>query len=429
MLTVWAVSCRPVQEVVDPRNLAALYNPAENYLFPQTNIYHNSDTKSTLSVRIFPNQLLINRANPDGALQGDVEIFYQLFNLSLGGAKADSGSYRFIVPAPESEKRRTFLSTIELKAEKGNTYNLQVIMKDRNAERSIQMYLPFEKVSAESRYHFQVFDKRTGERVFSPIVRKNQSVYLRTPRLQTDSLYVHYFPPGDKIPDPPFMQLPTPEISLKTDDIRAVEYSDTLTFTFPREGTYHITSRREGTEGVSFFNFGPYYPSIRTPEAMFGPLRYLMTAEQEKEIGSNYNLKLAVENFWINATGNIEQARELLRIYYNRVLFSNFYFGADKEGWRTDRGMIYIIYGPPDRLYKTSDTEVWGYETTVEENKWGYAERTEDDYVNFYFVRRDNPFTATDFILSRSQTVTTYWDVALRSWREGRVFLLNNPLN
>ena len=71
--------------------------------------------------------------------------------------------------------------------------------------------------------------------------------------------------------------------------------------------------------------------------------------------------KAALDDFWIKCGGNVDKARELIRIYYTRVLYSNYYFTSYKEGWRSERGMIYIIYGPPDKVYKTSEGESWGY--------------------------------------------------------------------
>lgn len=36
--------------------------------------------------------------------------------------------------------------------------------------------------------------------------------------------------------------------------------------------------------------------------------------------------------------------------HYRRLAFANEHFAAGVPGWKTDRGRIYIIYGPPDRI-------------------------------------------------------------------------------
>ncbi len=60
-------------------------------------------------------------------------------------------------------------------------------------------------------------------------------------------------------------------------------------------------------------------------------------------------------------------ANELRDEYYRRVQFANQSFSTFRDGWKTDRGMIYIIFGPPndierhpfDRAHKPY--ELWSY--------------------------------------------------------------------
>ena len=92
---------------------------------------------------------------------------------------------------------------------------------------------------------------------------------------------------------------------------------------------------------------------MNTPEAMIEPLAYLATPDEMEDMRSSPKPKIALDEFWIKCGSNVDKARELIRIYYTRVLYANFYFTSYKEGWRTERGMIYIIYGPPDKVYKT----------------------------------------------------------------------------
>ncbi len=50
-----------------------------------------------------------------------------------------------------------------------------------------------------------------------------------------------------------------------------------------------------------------------------------------------------------------------------------------------------------------------------------------EDYLYFNFKKRENIFSDNDFYLSRSETLVTYWDKAVASWRKGIVFRLDNP--
>jgi len=61
------------------------------------------------------------------------------------------------------------------------------------------------------------------------------------------------------------------------------------------------------------------------------------------------------------------EGNELMEEYYRRVAFANANFGAYKEGWKTDRGMVYIILGPPDEIERrpfdpgSKPYEIWSY--------------------------------------------------------------------
>ncbi len=85
------------------------------------------------------------------------------------------------------------------------------------------------------------------------------------------------------------------------------------------------------------------------------------------------------------------------------------------------------MYGPPDILYKTNDGESWGYIKPVVKSRWGNTIRVKEDYIYFNFRKRENLFSDNDYLLSRSETLVTYWDQAVASWRKGIVFRLDNP--
>jgi GWxTD domain-containing protein len=57
-------------------------------------------------------------------------------------------------------------------------------------------------------------------------------------------------------------------------------------------------------------------------------------------------------------------------MYFNRVKYTNEHFATYKDGWKTDRGMIYIKYGPPDDIENHSfeidspPYEIWYYNKT-----------------------------------------------------------------
>jgi GWxTD domain-containing protein len=61
--------------------------------------------------------------------------------------------------------------------------------------------------------------------------------------------------------------------------------------------------------------------------------------------------------------------------HYRRIAFANqnFAFGC-AAGWRTDRGRIYIKFGKPDQVRKTSQGEVWVYNYAAKQGTTGSLE-------------------------------------------------------
>jgi GWxTD domain-containing protein len=137
--------------------------------------------------------------------------------------------------------------------------------------------------------------------------------------------------------------------------------------------------------------------------------------------------KLALDEFWIKCANNVDKARELIRIYYTRVQYADMYFTSYKEGWRTERGMIYLIYGPPDKVYKSIDGESWGYRKPIVKSTWGTRYIVKEEYLYFNFKKKESIFTNNDYYLSRSETLVSFWAQAVACWKKGIVFRLDNP--
>ncbi len=72
--------------------------------------------------------------------------------------------------------------------------------------------------------------------------------------------------------------------------------------------------------------------------------------------------------FWKKRDPNPSTPRnEKMEEFYARVEYSNKHFSHYLEGWRTDMGMIYIIFGPPNNVDRhpfevdSKPYEIWSY--------------------------------------------------------------------
>ncbi len=418
-------SCRTTQQAVDSKDLSYLYNPTKNSLNPRYNIYNQSDELSVLSVKFFASDLFFSEANPQGVPAAQMLFNIKLYNVSQGRQLADTAVYNISIV--QEKGRPEYVFDVPLKVESGNEYNIDVKILDRLRLFTVQAFIPFNTLSYNNRYNFKVVSHFDKNELFNPVLKVDEYVNLLYSRGNIDSLFILYYKPFREVPYPPSMILPLKTLDYEPEKIVALPYSDTLPMMFPREGIYHCTVGRDIKEGYTFLNLGTTYPAMRSPDVMIEPLAYLATQDEMDTMRFAIKQKMALDDFWIKVGGNIDKARELIRIYYTRVLYTNFYFGSFKEGWRSERGMIYIIYGPPDKVYKTPEGENWGYRKPVIKSSWGGRYSVKEDYLFFNFKKDENPYSDNDYYLARNETLVTYWDQAIASWRKGVVFRLDNP--
>ena len=109
-------------------------------------------------------------------------------------------------------------------------------------------------------------------------------------------------------------------------------------------------------------------------DSLYGPLLYLMRNEERGRYGglTTEGKRAYLRRFWNRRDPTPGTPRnEALERFYDRVTTVNRMFreggAAEIPGWRTDRGRIYLKYGPPDRVLSrphpssTNPYEVWRY--------------------------------------------------------------------
>jgi GWxTD domain-containing protein len=58
-----------------------------------------------------------------------------------------------------------------------------------------------------------------------------------------------------------------------------------------------------------------------------------------------------VEQFWARRDPTPDTPEnEFKEEHYRRIAYANNHFASKVPGWKTDRGRIYILYGPPDEI-------------------------------------------------------------------------------
>lgn len=180
---------------------------------------------------------------------------------------------------------------------------------------------------------------------------------------------------------------------LKPDSTLVLKDNSFKTFA---NGLYLIQSDSLAKKGIALLASDDY-PKYRKLENLVGPLTYITTKNEYDRLKNSVGDKKSFDKIIIGITGNTERAKNFMRNYYKRVELANRYFTSYKEGWKTDRGMIYITFGLPNAVYKFSDREVWEYESAMTPK------------ISFTFVRSSSIFDPDNFVLIRKRSYQDTW--------------------
>lgn len=94
---------------------------------------------------------------------------------------------------------------------------------------------------------------------------------------------------------------------------------------------------------------------------------YIITAEEKDAftgLRSDKEREQFVEQFWLRRDPTPGTAENEFRTeHYRRIAYANDRFEAGIPGWKTDRGRIYIMYGPPDEIesHARKGREAWRF--------------------------------------------------------------------
>src|ERR1041385_3652931 len=127
---------------------------------------------------------------------------------------------------------------------------------------------------------------------------------------------------------------------------------------------------------------------------------YIITDEERKVFKSLQNdeeREQFIEQFWLRRNPDPESlTNDYKEEHYRRISYANQHFASGIPGWKTDRGRIYIMYGPPDEIdahpsgghYERPTEEGGGSTSTYPFEIWRYryiegvAQNVEIEFVD-----------------------------------------------
>src|SRR5260370_27536856 len=137
---------------------------------------------------------------------------------------------------------------------------------------------------------------------------------------------------------------------------------------------------------------------------------YIISPEERQaflQLETNEEREQFIEQFWLRRSNNPDLPdNDFKEEHYRRIAYANEHFASGIPGWKTDRGRMYIMWGPADEVesHPTAGTydrpmEEGGGSTTTypwETSRWRYLEGIAENIIlEFVDPRRSGQYHLT----------------------------------
>jgi GWxTD domain-containing protein len=328
----------------------------------------------------------------------DERQFVQTGVLQITEANARKTGQYFYVMAdiPKREDRNEAVLLIEifdkLSTQKG-LYNLPV---------------RFQKPELEDIFYWE--DADSGEVQFQSYFRTQNRLKIRAlhnnaPNVLTVTYYQQPFGPAAI---PMATQVPMERLPALADSTFSIRTGQPLSFAKPG---FYLIDNAAYTGVISVYIAENRFPKLAQLQDLVQPLRYITTEEEFQRLQVSADTKEALDSLWLELMdNNLARAKATIKAYYQRVKFANEFFTDYKPGWQTDMGMIFTVFGSPQKVKKFNDKEIWTY-----------TQGKTFSETNFTFQKTRTVFGREVFVLVRYPEYEQVWYEAIERWREGRV--------
>ncbi len=401
------------QQKVSQSRSEKLYKKENNELKTQLCVYHISDSTSILLYDILNESLIYKKTDTSTYFYSNCRFHYKTSTEPGYRPICDSGTVA-IADRQTAVDVKHITGSVHMKLRTGGHYFSEISIVDLNKKSQYVYHLQVDKSSVNTRQNFLMRNSKK-EINFNTHFVPGETISIETQTNPGKTYVVDCFSHDFSIAKPPFSNDQPNHYSYQPDSSFSTgKVNGVITLHLPEKGFLHLKTDEATKEGVTCFVFEPSYPKISNTTQMVLATRYIMNKKEFDLCINADDKKTAIDKFWLDIGGSNERAKELLKRYYGRVQETNTMFTSYQEGWKTDRGMIYIVLGAPSSVLKRKNGEIWTYGDIGNPNA-----------LSFSFIKVLNPFSDNDYALERSEAFRIPWYQAVDFWRQGRIYLDN----
>ncbi len=287
----------------------------------------------------------------------------------------------------------------------------EVRLENKSTKRIFAYDIPIESKHSIRYADFMVKDAKTGKPYFGNYLSKEKKVVLASENGGIEKLYCFKYNFDFEAATPPMsLKASGRGKSMEIDSVFSVNTNDTISFA--EKGLYFFQKDTTKIVGLSIKVTDKYYPKLAKVEDLIASTVYISTRLEIRKLTDAENKKKAMDRFWIKITNAKSRAKNIIRAYYGNVKRANDLFTNYKDGWKTDQGMIFTIFGLPHQVFRDGNAETWVY-----------IKKEDRPKLKFIFIKEKNIFTKSHYKLKRDKSYEKYWYRTIDLWRKGRIGL------
>lgn len=400
-ILILIAGCNPALNITG-MDIGSLYTGQRENSLNLNQLYNLNDSLTTISIILPAGLIKPDPGTKKYSKRGTLK--YEIIGEGKRIGLVDSATF---VVADTSEYLSSISHTWTFKAPAGIDYFVKATYSVPGIFDDFLLLEFFSKKNHSCQSWFR-FQSETGD-----YISGNNTPFVMPLRLVTEDtssrqFLVKYFSRDFPPPIPAFVEKYRAPFNYTPDSTFILELKNGKTpFFIPEKtGFYFFQPDTSILQGPSLFRMDPGFPKVTQHSLMLDALKYITSAREFQQLKSYNYPKVAVDSFWIVNAGRPDLATELIRKYYLRVETANKLYTSYTDGWKTDRGMIYIVIGKPSKVFRSFEQEVWIY-----------GEYDDPRALKFYFNKAQNPFTDNDYVLVRNQYYKSVWYQNVQIWR------------
>jgi|TARA_B110000259_G_scaffold159482_1_gene182517 GWxTD domain-containing protein len=408
MRNIWKISILPViilfscgsSNYLSEFDLSETYESDAHQYKLSTSFHSINDSISELCININPNDFLYTKTTSNNHL-ARYAIKYKIFTGYDEKSPIDSASIHYSLKRNINNNQKSH--RIKTYAPLGKDYIVKIILQDENRKFKVSKIQTLRKKHTSSRSYYKI------EGINNNNLTQHQTTDFKISKHSKEQQYLKIMRFESKMTSAPKPHAVSYayKLSKVPDSTWFVVSDSSLTLPGLKNHYYHFVTDTNNNNGFSVFCNQKEFPKVSSIEHCSNALGYLLGKPEYAELLRTKTPRKEFEKKWITLAGNRERARKLISEYYKEVSIANQLFTCNQPGWSTDRGMIYILFGPPRIVYRYDNSETWiyGEENNLLSEQFRFNKINTDIADNIFELNRN-----INYKVSYNRMVNTWID-------------------